>query len=93
VAKKTAKLAGRRAQAQENVLDLWIETVQRMAPRSTKLLLDSGMQLLEAHREFLAERIERLERAQSRISKTASRPRARSKRVTVKTSSQRRANK
>jgi len=89
VAKKAAKLAGRRAQAQEDVIDVWIETVRRMAPRSTKLLLDSGMQLLEAHREFLAERIERLERAQARITKSNPRPAARSKRVTVKASRKR----
>ena len=89
MAKKAAKLASRSAQAQEDVIDVWIETVRRLAPRSTKLLLDSGMQLLEAHREFLAERIERLEQARSRIAKTASAAPARSKRVTVKASSKR----
>lgn len=58
-------------QLREGLADLHIEALKQFAPRSTERLINSGIELLEAHRELLAERIARLQRAKARISSKA----------------------
>jgi hypothetical protein len=71
MAKKTAssRVARNRSQLRQNLADLLIETLREFAPRSTQRFINSNIELMEAHREFLAERIARLERARARVSK------------------------
>jgi hypothetical protein len=66
---KKRRSSGRQAQLQNRVTDLFVETLKEFAPGSTQRLINSSIELMEAHREFLAERIARLERVRSRVSK------------------------
>ena len=69
--KRTA--SGRQARLQNTVTDLFIETLKEFAPGSTQRLINSGIEMMEAHREFLAERIARLEKVRTRVSKSGRR--------------------
>jgi hypothetical protein len=65
---KTRRASGARTQLQSSVTDLFVETLKEFAPGSTQRLINSGIELMEAHREFLAERIARLEKIRARVS-------------------------
>jgi hypothetical protein len=87
---KTRRASSRQVQLQNRVTDLFIETLKEFAPGSTQRLINSSIELMEAQREFLAERIARLEKLRGRVSPTASggqaaasRRRAASRRVAV----------
>jgi len=67
MAKKTSQIASKSAQLRQSVADLYIEFLRQFAPRSTERLINSTVELMEAHRELIAERIARLERARTRI--------------------------
>jgi hypothetical protein len=69
VATKSSNLAKKKVQMRESLADVWLETLRESAPRSTQRLIDASTQWLEAHREFLSEHIERLERAKAKIAK------------------------
>ena len=65
---KKKRASGARTQLQSSVTDLFVETLKEFAPGSTQRLINSGIELMEAHREFLAERIARLEKIRARVS-------------------------
>jgi ubiquinone biosynthesis protein UbiJ len=77
VATNASNLAKKRMQVRDNLADVVIETWQKVAPRSTERLIAASIQWLEAHREFLAERIERLEKAKAKVAKASPRRAAR----------------
>jgi hypothetical protein len=68
---KKRRASGARTRLQSNVTELFVETLKEFAPGSTQRLINSGIELMEAHREFLAERIARLEKIRARISSSA----------------------
>ena len=80
---KRKRTVTRQGQLQNRMTDLFIETLKEFAPGSTQRLISSGIELMEAHREFLAERIARLERIRTRVSQ--GRRRAASRQVAVQT--------
>ena len=82
MATKASNLAKKQMQVRENVADLWVETLRSVAPKSTEHLLTAGMHWLEAHREFLAEHVARLEKAKAKVAKGSRR--AASRKVPVK---------
>ena len=77
MANTSANLARKHSQLRGDLVELYIEALQKFAPRSTERLINSSIELFEAHREFLAERIERLENAKAKMSKKAGRARSR----------------
>jgi hypothetical protein len=90
MANKPSRIAMQHAQVRQNIADLWIETLRELAPRSTERLLNSGIELLEAHREFLAGRIAHLENAKQQVSKKSSRKPA-ARKVLVRSAKRRNA--
>jgi topoisomerase IA-like protein len=89
VAKRASNLMKKQMEVREGLADLWVETLRRVAPRSTKRIIDSSVQLMEAYREFLAERIAKLQKTKASIAKTSTR--AASRKVPVKSAAARRA--
>ena len=83
MAKKTT-VARRRSQVRNSMTDLFLETLKEFSPGSTQRLINSSIELMEAHREFLAERIARLERVRTRISKSSRQIRSRSVPVRIR---------
>ncbi|MEE8155553.1 MAG: hypothetical protein V3T53_11425 [Phycisphaerales bacterium] len=69
MAKKKSKVASRSREVTNRLADLHLGTLREVAPRSSEKLIDAGISLLEAHREFLAEGIDRLQRAKQEVSK------------------------
>ena len=65
--KSAARIASSSRQFRETLADVYIETLRELAPRSTERLINSGIEMLEARRELLAERIGRLEKAKARL--------------------------
>jgi hypothetical protein len=74
---KTAQAARKTGQLLESLAELYVETLQEIAPRSTERLINSGIEMLEAHRELLAGRIARLQQAKDRLTKSSSAARTR----------------
>jgi hypothetical protein len=75
---KTASQVARQSLAlRQTLTDLYLEFLREFAPRSTERLINSGIELMEAHRELIAERIARLEEARKKLNaptrRTASR--------------------
>lgn len=73
MAKKSSRARAQGQQLREGMANAYIETLREFAPRSTERLISAGIQLLEAHREFLGERIARLEQAKASIAQSPSR--------------------
>jgi hypothetical protein len=67
MAKKTSQIASKTTQLGQTLAELHIEFLRQFAPRSTEHLINSAVELMEAHRELIAERIARLERARARL--------------------------
>jgi hypothetical protein len=68
---KAKQASTRNVQLENRMTDLFIETLKEFAPGSTRRLINSSIELMEAHRELLAERIARLERIRARIAEPA----------------------
>jgi hypothetical protein len=68
MAKKASRVARKSTLLRQNVSDFYIELLREFAPRSAERLLNSGIELMEAHRELITERIQRLETAKTKIS-------------------------
>lgn len=68
MAKKASRVARKGTQLRQNVADFYIELLREFAPRSVERLLNSGIELMEAHKELITERIQRLETAKTKIS-------------------------
>jgi hypothetical protein len=63
------------ARVESGATDLFIDILKEFAPGSTQRLINSSIEFMEARREFLAERIARLEKVRTRIS-SARKPQA-----------------
>jgi len=66
---RATQAARKTGQLLESLADLYVEALKELAPRSTERLLNSGIEMLEAHRELLAARITRLRDAKAKLSK------------------------
>lgn len=79
--KTAARVASSSRRVRETLADAYFEALRELAPRSTERLINSSIEMLEAHREFLAERIARLEKAKARVGGRGARAAARKVRV------------
>ena len=67
---KKSRMTRSRTQVRNSLRELVIGAIREFSPGSTQRLINSSIELMEAQREFLAERIARLEQVRGRLSQS-----------------------